>query len=133
VQLVSLINTPFEIYNLLDVSFLNILESMADLTAIASFNLHFLHGQSLLVLFPHVINHANPTFIIFLDLLLQFFDSLGVDLLLLLQLNIDFGFFLCMVLLKFSQLECTVVEFNLELLKLLDWLIGLVFLIVVAG
>jgi hypothetical protein len=80
-------------------SFLHILDSMADFLATALLNLYFLCEESLIILYPHVINHANPALIIFLDLVFELFDSLGMDLLLLLQLDEDFGFFLCMVFL----------------------------------
>lgn len=95
--------------DLLEVPFLHFLESMTDFLATALLNLHLLHEKSLIILIPHVVNHANPAFIIFLDLIPELFNSLGMNLLLLLQLDEDFGFFLCMVLLKFSQLKRTVV------------------------
>jgi hypothetical protein len=84
----------------LSIAFLfSILNCLASLDANLLLKFISESGDGVLLVSTHLIDLANPAFVIVPDLVLEFFDGFGEPLLLLLQLDVDLGLLLRVVLL----------------------------------
>lgn len=128
---VFLVQTSLEVKYLFGVFLLHIFNDEMKLIAVSTLNLLFLCMYSIIFLFAHLVNHANPTLIIFLYLILELLHNFGMILFLLLHLDEKFGLLLSVILFQFMQLEGAIVEFYFQFLEFFGRLRVVVLFVVV--
>lgn len=112
-KFVFLVQTSLEVIYLFGVFLLHVFDDVLKLMAVSVLNLLFLWVYGIIFLFAHLVNHANPTLIILLYLILELLHNFSMILLLLLQLDEKFGLLLGVILFYFMKLEGAIVEFYL--------------------
>lgn len=85
--------------------------------------------EGLLFFLAELIDHFYPALVVLLDLVAQLLDYLGVELFLLLQLDVYLGLLLRVVFCELMQLEDSVVELDPNALELLVLFVGLILLV----